>query len=470
MLYQPKQSVKVNRRDRWVERGIALLAALNLALVFFDITYLNVRSIYLQFIPSLVQSYDFVKGIRPHPETQRYLAQVAALESQLTQMDVRSPEVEASLSELRSDSQQLIQDNPFSENSQAILETIQQNLQLRTSAESSFVAFDRFWSQDYLAEAGWQSEIEYWNQQIRPLINANYYHRVNRFGDSIDYFWLIDLPFILLFAIEFVIQNQAIRRRNPQLSRLEAALRRWYDLLLLIPIWRWLRIIPVTLRLHQTGLLNLKPLEAEVRRDFAIGFAKDLTEIVGVRAINQMQAAIRRGDVMRWLLYPELRRNYVQVNDRNEVSAIATRVTNLTIHQVLPQIQPEVERFIYKVLHHLLFESLPGYRQFGFIPGMGSLRGQTTDRAATTLSKSAYKSLEQFLKDPEVAQLTAQLIQSFWNALSIELQEQQNTQEIEDLLIDMLEEIKINYVQAITEVEIEQIIDEAEQLHREAES
>ncbi len=448
-----------------IQRWIAVLAVLNLALVFFDLTYLSARSLYLQVLPSLVQTYDPIKGICPHPETQRYLERVAALEVQLAQTEVRSPEVAASLSELRSYSQLLIQDDPFSKQDSSTLETIKQELRSRTGAESSFVAFDRFWSQDHLAEAGWQPELEFWSQQIRPLMAANYYRQVNRFGQAIDYFWLVDLPFIVIFAVDFAIRNRSIRRRHPELSWLESFLRRWYDLFLLIPIWQWLRIIPVIIRLQQVDLISLEPLQAEARRDFAIAFAKGLTEVVGVQAIDQMQAAIRRGDVMQWLLYPEFRREYVEVNDQDEVKAIVIRIADIVVHQVLPQIQPDLETFIYYNLHHV-FDQLPGYRQLQYVPGVSNLPKQATERLTKNLSANAYQSLVQIWEDPAIAEIATQLVQSFRDTLVAELQKEQNTQEIEKLLIDLLEEIKISYVQEITEVAIEQTVDEAGQLQR----
>lgn len=462
MLVQDKGS---DHHYLWIKRWIAVLAVLNLALVFFHLTYLNARSLYLQALPSLVQAYDPIKGIRPHPETQRYLERVAALELQLTGTAVRSPEVEISLADLRSYSQLLIQDDPFPKYDNSTLETIKQELRSRTGADSSFVAFDRFWSQDHLAKAGWQPEIEFWNRQIRPLMAANYYRQVNRFGQSVDNFWWIDLPFIIIFAIDFAVRNRSIRRRYPELSWLESIVRRWYDLFLLIPIWQWLRVIPVTIRLHQVGLINLEPLQAEARRDFAIGFAKSMTEVVGVQAINQLQDAIRRGEVMQWILYPEFRREYIEVNDQNEIKAIGTRIADIVVYQVLPQIQPELETFIYYSLHQA-FDQMPGYRQLQYVPGIGNLPQQTTERLTQNLSKTAYQSLVQIWEDPEIAAIATQLVQSFRDILVTELQKEHNTQEIENLLIDLLEEIKISYVQGITEVAIEQIVEEAEQLQR----
>jgi len=465
MPSNPGQYTESKRHPLWIKRWIAILATLNLVLVLFDLTYLSGRSLYLQIIPSLVQVYDPIKGIHPHSETQRYLERVAALESQVAQTAVGAPEIAASLAQLRLYSQQLIQDNPFPNG--AILETIKQKLQSRMGAESAFVGFDRFWNPEHLAQAGWQPEIEFWNQQIRPLMDANYYRQVNRWGHTVDYFWLLDLPFIIIFTIDFAIRDQALRRRHPELSWLESTLRRWYDLFLFVPIWRWLRVIPVTIQLHQVGLINLEALQAEAQRDFAIGFAKDLTQVAGIQTIDQIQTAIRRGDVMQWLLYPELRRDYVQVNDQNEVKAIITRVADIIVDRVLPQIQPDLEIFISYNLHHI-FEQLPAYRQLSYVPGMNHLPKQTTERLTKNLSQHAYQSLVQIWEDPEIAEIATQLVQNFRDALATELQKKHNTQEVEELLIDMLEEIKINYVKGITGDGIEQIVNEAEHLHRRA--
>ncbi len=64
------------------------------------------------------------------------------------------------------------------------------------------------------------------------------------------------------------------------------------------------------------------------------------------------------------------------------------------------------------------------------------------------------------------AEITTRLSRNFREALEDELQKKHNLQEIQTLLLDLLEEIKINYVRGIEEVGIEQLIDEAEQLHR----
>ncbi len=65
---------------------------------------------------------------------------------------------------------------------------------------------------------------------------------------------------------------------------------------------RWLRVIPVTIRLYQSRLLNLEPVRSQINHDFVANFAEEITEIVGIRIIDQLQEAISNGNISRWLL------------------------------------------------------------------------------------------------------------------------------------------------------------------------
>jgi hypothetical protein len=83
-----------------------------LTLVFFDLTYINGRNIYLQYTPTLTQIYDPVKGIQPHPEAENYLNKVNQLDEQVLQTGLQSPQSENLLAELRLLSDRMIEDNP----------------------------------------------------------------------------------------------------------------------------------------------------------------------------------------------------------------------------------------------------------------------------------------------------------------------------------------------------------------------
>ncbi|PPS42720.1 hypothetical protein [Chroococcidiopsis sp. TS-821] len=462
----PKLKPYFERRYPWRERGIAILALINLILVLFDATYLYSRDFYLQTMPSITRLYDPVKGIQPHPETESYLAQVAALEAQVALTGLQSPQTARELARMRALSQMLIEDNPFAAaDKSSQFETIKQRLRVRTGETFARDAFARFWSQSYLTQAGWQQEMEFWQARIRPLMRTNYYRSVNRLDTPTNHFWLLDLPFVVIFALDLWARVTRIRRRYPYLSWLEAILRRWYDVFLLLPFWRLLRILPVSVRLYHTGLLNLDPLRAEAQRDFVISFAAELTEMAGIQIVEQMQNSIRNGDVFRWLLHPELRKPYVQVNNVNEVSAIASRLFRIGVYDVLPKVQPDIEDLIHHSLMGTLHQ-LPGNRLLRHIPGLRHAGKNQTRKLAKAIFNVTYNNLTNSMQDPVGAELTARLGRNLRDALENELQKKHNVQEIQSLLIDMLEEIKINYVKGITEAGSEQLLEKAEQLHK----
>lgn len=451
--------------NRWLERLLAIAILVNFCLVLFDLSYLPWRDFYVQKVPSLTQSYDPVKGIKPHRETQRYLNEVNEIE-QLIQTGWQTPQVENSLQKLRDLSNEMIADNPFAvANKSGTLEKIKQQMRDRLGKESAHEAFAAFWSQPYLSQAGWQQEINFFNIHIRPLIQTNYYRGIGTNGKFIDNFWRIDLSFVILFGLEFLARTFYISRNQPRFTWLEAMLRRWYDIFLLLPFWRWLRVIPVTIRLYQADLLNLEPVRAQINHDFVTNFAEEITEVVGVRIINQAQDAIQRGDVLRWLFKPELRRSYININNTNEVQAIASRLLHLTVYQVLPKIQPDLEALLEHSIK-TIFNQSPVYRQLQNMPGMKHLPNQLTEKLAKDLAETLYSSFTTFLEDPVALELSNHLIQNFSETLEIEVKQQHNAQEIQLLLVDLLEEIKINYVKNIAEEGVERTWEESYQIRK----
>jgi hypothetical protein len=453
-------------RNSWLTKFIAVLALINLVLVFFDLSYIPWRDFYLQTVPGLVQIYDPVKGIESHPETEAYLRQVEALEAHLIVTGIASPETAANLKTLQGLSLHLIEDNPFDvANKSGTLAKIKTEMRTQVGAIAAHEAFTTFWSPEYLRQTGWPSALEFFNQELRPLLQTNYYRDIGRFGRFIDRFWFIDLPFGIIFLLDSLIRSYRIGRRNPQLNWLEALLRRWYDLPLLLPGWRWLRVIPVSIRLYQAHLLNLNPVRAQLNHDFAVSFAQELTEMVGIQMIDQAQAAIQQGELARWLFHPETRRPYVQVNNQNEAEVIAGRLVTLGIYEVLPQIQPDIQA----LLHHTIqqaFQESTLTQQFQRLPGLGHFPAQAAERLATNLSDAAYRGLVKALEDPTGLALTDRLMHNFRQILATELQKKHNLQELESLLVDMLEEIKINYVKGLTEAGVEKVVAEAQQLHQ----
>ena len=454
---------KHSHKNNWLEKLVAILALINFVLVLFDYSYVPWRDFYLRTFPVLTQVYDKVKKIEPHPLTENYIEKFNTLKDKVSASSRDLPETE--LQELRTLSRQLLDDNPFEAIAKSgTLEKIKHELSKRTQQNSASEAFATFWSPDYLDEVARQQEIDYFDREIIPLIATNYYRDLGRFGKFIDYFWLIDLPFTVVFALDILIRAYNTKRRVPHLNWWEALLRRWYDFFLLLPFWRWLRILPVTVHLYRADLLNLKPLRKQLNYSFIIGFIEEIAEILGVHVINRMQKSVKNGEVMHWLLHPE-RRSYTQVNNRNEIEAITTRLVSISVRDVLPQIQPDLEA----LLHHTItttFERSPVYRRLQKLPGFNEFPERAIEQLAINLSQRLYDNVVKGVKDPIATQLSERMLTHFRTGLEVELQKKDNMQYIESLLVDMLEEIKINYVEKIAQNGFDEIAEEANRIHK----
>jgi hypothetical protein len=432
---------------------MALVALGNLSLVLFDISYVPGRDFYLRQLPVLTQVYDPFKGIKPHRDTQQYLETLEELKIQVVQTGLPSPQVAAKLQEINNLSAKMIDEDPFRVASKSgTLEKIKDRMRDRipNPQDSAKQSFQRFWSQDYL---------------------NNYYRSIGENGEFTDNFWQIDLPFIAIFAIEFLARTYLISRRHRSVTWRAAMLWRWYDIFLLLPFWRLLRVLPVTIRIHQAKMPDLQPIRSQISRGFVANFAQELTEVVVIQLINQMQQSITTGELTRQLFQSQKQR-YLDINNINEIEAIATHLVQITVYKVLPQLQPDLEALLRYNIESFLKQS-PLYQGWKQVPGLGNLPEQLAQQLVAELSKlvtlgpqDAYEAFKIASEDPIGIKLSSQLVQHFGQALGTELQQQQTWQEIQLLLCDFLEEFKINYIQRLSEEDFEKILEQAKELQR----
>ncbi|MDZ8184605.1 MAG: hypothetical protein RMX96_07125 [Nostoc sp. ChiSLP02] len=451
-------------RNLVFERLMAAIATVNLCLVLFDLSYVSWRDWYLQKLPQIVQIYDPIKGIEPHRDTKKYLETLDALQEQVNQTGLQSPEVKSSLEEINRLSKEMIDTNPFAgANKSGTLEKIKNRMRDRINKESAKESFAIFWSQPYLTQNGWAKEINFFNQRIRPLIATNYYRRIGESGEFMDNFLIIDSAFIALFALELLGRTFLIKRRHPGLGWLEALLWRWYDLFLLLPFWQWFRIIPVLVRLDQAQILSLYTVRRQINQGIVANFAEELTEIVVVRVINQVQGSIKRGEIVRWLSQQENVRSYIDINNVNEIEAIAGLLVKTIVYQVLPEIEPAIVAILRHNIDTVILQ-VPIYRNLQSLPGVGQAQTQFSEQLATQITTNLYKTVVSAVEDPVGAKLASQLVQSFSDALTGQIKEKHLLTQIESLLFDFLEEIKLNYVQRLSQEDIDQIIEQTRQL------
>ncbi|HIK44646.1 MAG TPA: hypothetical protein IGR64_07120 [Leptolyngbyaceae cyanobacterium M65_K2018_010] len=457
----------------WFERLMALLALLNLILVILDLSYIPLRDIYLRWLPGLTTWYgETFKGIEPHRFTSHYLATVDQLEEQVSLTGLTSPQAQDILVDLQQQSAAMVAENPFQlANRSGNLERIKNEMRDRMDNESATDSFTEFWSYDHLSQAGFPGEIAFFNQDIRPLVETNFFRRLGVHGGFIDRFWRIDIWFNLLFGLELLARSFYLDRRYKNFTWRDALLWRWYDLLLITPFSAlgvpWLalsRLLPVTIRVNQSNLIDLDPVKNRVSRFLFSQVAVELTEVVILRLIDQMQALIRDGSVTQALLSGGSNRRYIDVSGVNDLEVLSQRLAALTVYNVLPEVKPELDALLKHSITRA-FDQAPGYQGFRQLPGVGNLPDQIAQGVVAQLSANAYGALKGSFENPQGGELTQALMKKFTDSFKRQLQENEDLGELETLVVSFLEEVKLNYVKRLAAEDVDRLIEERYQLY-----
>ncbi len=454
----------------------------------------------------ITQCYDWVKGIEPHRDTENYLAAVDRLNQQIQQQGsqiLTQPTGQAMLQELGQMSEDLIDTNPFEAvGKSGTLEKIKNLMRNHMKGElvrlspaqikqpfptespaatpptadslaasqkvSAKAAFRVFWSPLHLTPQTWQQQMRWFDTQIRPLIQTNYYRSIAENGAFTNRFWMIDLWFWGLFLTEFLARTYYISRRHPSLKWQDAMLWRWYDIPLilpfgfLIPAWAWVRVIPLAVRLDQAELVDMERVRQQAVHGLVSSIGQEMSEVVVLQVIKQLQAAMQRGDLMQWLRQP-YKGKRITVNNVDELAEIAGLMLKITVYQVLPTIRPDLEALLQQSIESVLSQS-PAYQTLKQVPGVGQLPAQVTDRLVADILHTTYSNLTAILDDPQNAVLAQRLVQHFGQSLGTEIQQQTVLQELRSLLTDFLEEVKLNYLQRSADVDLEQLLEESRQI------
>ena len=260
---------------------------------------------------------------------------------------------------------------------------------------------------------------------------------------SADQFWRIDTFFIGFFGAEFLIKSLFHTRRKPGVTWFDFVLRRWYEVFLVIPIWQGWRILPVLVRLHKSGLVNLDRAVAQVTYEPVAYLANTISEYMMVRFINQAKSSIKQGDAAQMLLAQQ---PYLHVNQENTIEQITKRILDLTIYKVLPQVQPDLE----ELLHHNLETTIKQsdfYQILQTISPINILPTEMTEQLASYLAQTAVDVVSTTYEDNKGRKILDNFSQEFNQSLRRELQDEKTLGELQSLLSDLLEEVKLNYIQ-----------------------
>ena len=436
-------------------------AILNFLLVLFDLSYISFRDFYLANLPFITTGYDKIKGIEPYRDTDEYLKTVESFASRFNDAPTQDNfaailsdlQSQTQLKSLRDQSVDMVNENPFQlADKSGTLEKIKNRMRDRLELKSSKDAFKTFWSDDYLRKKGIQEELAWFDQHIASLVRTNYFRPIGESGRFVNRFWMIDIWFVGLFALDILVRTVVIRRRRPGITLIDALLWRWYDFLLLIPIWRFLRVLPVILRAHQAGWIDLGHIEKQVTGYLAENLLDDLSEMILVKAFNIAQSTVRDGNLKQWL---STQNEVVEINDVNEIQVITERLMTVIIMKVLPTVQPELE----SVLRHSVeqgLRQLPVYKDLQFVPGINLFPNQVTQQLVHQVTNITSQTLEDTLKDEKGQVLASELAETMVRSLQAELQDPQLLSELQQLLGDLLEEWKLTLIQSFESQDVEQ--------------
>ena len=243
------------------------VALINLWMILFDLSYLWLRPQYFTYLPVVTGIYDPVKGIEPHPLTEALLEQIDITTAQLEEnpSSPTIPEYRENLVEL---SYRVVREDPFARSGQdrtlaLIIDTLAHKIGVTSGALQDpkvlLTATEAFWPSepDELAET-----ITSIDPRVQRGFELNYYRTFNIDGKLTDHFWILDLPFLILFWIEFSTRWILALKRKTYSRWFFFPIFNWYDVLGLIPVavfrpFRLLRAVSMYMRLKRSELSNV---------------------------------------------------------------------------------------------------------------------------------------------------------------------------------------------------------------------
>jgi len=454
---------------------VALWAGLNLLWVGFDITYVPLRTFWLQrnltplpqvplvvplsVLPDITPLYDPVKGIEPHRETQAWLRSFRRLDQALLQPTAANQRQALQRRQLEL-TVAMINENPFAASGNSgTLEKLKNRLRQRAGLDSAKASAAQLLGEPWLRQRSWSEERIFWQQQILPLVATSYWRSIDENGRPTDHFWRFDLVlFQSVFALDILLRVLRLRRRFPGLSWRDALLRRWIDLPLLLPFWRWLRLAPVVERLSSTGLINIEPLRAAVSRVVVALLALELFEVLALQLVDGTQSLIRSPQWPRWIRSLRSHQTVLPSQDR-ELVELVRLWGPLLLGQVAPRLAPQLQSLLGHALQQSVRE-LPG----GVVVPTGLSRQLAAGMVESLVDLSRVTAGRLGRSDDRQVELIQGIGDRFWEELAAALERDSTLERSQLLLCALLQQIKFNYLGQVNRAGIDALMDELDEL------
>jgi hypothetical protein len=137
--------------------------------------------------------------------------------------------------------------------------------------------------------------------KVRRGLELNYYRTFNIDGKLTDHFWILDLPFLILFWIEFVMRWIYALRNKTYARWFFFPIFNWYDVLGLIPVavfrpFRLLRAVSMYMRLKRSELSSVgSDIFTRTVLYFSNIITEEVSDRVALRILTEFREEIEDG-------------------------------------------------------------------------------------------------------------------------------------------------------------------------------
>jgi len=282
------------------------VALINLWMILFDLSYLWLRPQYVTYIPVVASIYDPVKGIESHPLTDALMNEIDVTSALLEEAPPRwvMKEHRENLVEM---SYRVVHENAFARSGQArtlglISEALARNIGVTGGSlrdtDTLREACEAFWPTDPNDLAKTIAAID---PRVLRGFKLNYYRTYNIDGVLTDHFWILDLPFLILFWIEFSTRWILALKRKTYSRWFFFPIFNWYDVLGLIPVavfrpFRLLRAVSMYMRLRRSELSNVgKDIFTRTVLYFSSIITEEVSDRVALRILTEYHEEVTDG-------------------------------------------------------------------------------------------------------------------------------------------------------------------------------
>ena len=326
---------RVTLRTLW-DVFMVWVVLINLGLIVFDLTYLWLRPAYFKYVPVVTRIWDPVLGIEPNPLTEELIDTAEATE-QLLDTRGASPALDADLVELGNLMARVLIENPFERSGQSKdLEGIKEAIARAIGLPMSDLSDPDVLA--HIAHEYWSGppeilrhRFEAFDEVLKPKLAVNYFRGYDLNGKLVNNFWKIDLPFLILFWIEFVVRWFLAIRRRTYARWFFFPIFYWYDLLSLIPVMslrplRLLRLISIYMRLRTSELSRIgQDVVTRTVAYFSNIITEEVSDRVAVRILEEVGEEVLDGThtrITRAVVEP--RREEIEEVLANQIRAVLT--------------------------------------------------------------------------------------------------------------------------------------------------